>query len=82
VQYSELELIAHFVDIPIRLSKVLQLQPGDVLPIDKPERLIAHVDGVPVLSSQYGTLNDQYALRVAHLINPILNALHEEPSNE
>ena len=75
VQHSELELIANFVDIPMRLSKVLKLQPGDVLPIDKPERLIAHVDGVPVLTSQYGTLNGQYALRVEHLINPILNAL-------
>lgn len=78
VQHSELELIANFVDIPMRLSKVLKLQPGDVLPIDKPERLIAHVDGVPVLTSQYGTLNGQYALRVEHLINPILNALSEE----
>jgi flagellar motor switch protein FliM len=82
VQHSELELIANFVDIPMRLSKVLKLQPGDVLPIDKPERLIAHVDGVPVLTSQYGTLNGQYALRVEHLINPILNALSEEQPNE
>lgn len=83
VQHSELELVANFVDIPLRLSKVLKLQPGDVLPIDKPERVIAHVDGVPVLTSQYGTLNGQYALRVEHLINPILNSLNnEEQPNE
>ena len=37
-----------------------------------------HVDGVPVLTSQYGTINGQYALRVEHLINPILNSLNEE----
>lgn len=82
VQHSELELVANFVDIPLRLSKILQLQPGDILPIDKPERLIVHVDGVPVLTSQYGTLNGQYALRVEHLINPVLNALDEEQPNE
>lgn len=82
VQHSELELVANFVDIPLRLSQILKLQPGDVLPIDKPDRLIAHVDGVPVLTSQYGTLNGQYALRVEHLINPILNALNEEQPNE
>ncbi|PQQ25566.1 flagellar motor switch protein FliM [Photorhabdus luminescens] len=82
VQHSELELIANFADIPLRLSKILQLQPGDILPIDKPERLIVHVDGVPVLTSQYGTLNGQYALRVEHLINPVLNALDEEKPNE
>ncbi|CPR21057.1 flagellar motor switch protein FliM [Brenneria goodwinii] len=78
VQHSELELIANFVDIPLRLSRILKLQPGDVLPIEKPERIIAHVDGVPVLTGQYGTLNGQYALRVEHLINPILNSLDDE----
>lgn len=78
VQHSELELIAHFADIPQRLSQILKLKPGDVLPVDKPERVIAHVDGVPVLTSQYGTINGQYALRVEHLINPILNSLNEE----
>ena len=78
VQHSELELIANFADVPLRLSQILKLQPGDVLPIDKPDRIIAHVDGVPVLTSQYGTVNGQYALRVEHLINPILNSLNEE----
>lgn len=82
VKHSELELVANFTDIPLRLSKVLTLKKGDVLPIDKPERLIAHVDGVPVLTSQYGTVHGQYALRVEHLINPVLNALDEEQTNE
>ncbi|STQ10913.1 flagellar motor switch protein FliM [Enterobacter cloacae] len=78
VQHSQLELVASFADIPLRLSQILKLQPGDVLPIEKPDRIIAHVDGVPVLTSQYGTINGQYALRVEHLINPILNSLNEE----
>ena len=78
VQHSQLELVANFADISMRLSQILKLQPGDVLPIDKPDRIIAHVDGVPVLTSQYGTINGQYALRVEHLINPILNSLNEE----
>ncbi|MGU0044062.1 FliM/FliN family flagellar motor switch protein [Escherichia coli] len=56
----------------------LKLKPGDVLPVEKPDRIIAHVDGVPVLTSQYGTLNGKYALRIEHLINPILNSLNEE----
>lgn len=79
VQHSELELVANFTDISLRLSQILTLKPGDVLPIDKPERIIAHVDGVPVLTSQYGTVSGQYALKVEHLINPILNSLNEEP---
>lgn len=82
VQHSELELVANFADISLRLSEILKLAPGDVLPIDKPDRLTAHVDGVPVLTSQYGMLNGQYALCVEHLINPVLNSLNEEQPNE
>jgi flagellar motor switch protein FliM len=82
VQHSELELIANFADVSMRISRLLALKPGDVLPIEKPDRIIAHVDGVPVLTSQYGTLNGQYALRVEHLINPILNSMNEEQPHE
>ncbi|OON35571.1 flagellar motor switch protein FliM [Izhakiella australiensis] len=78
VQHSELELIANFAEVSMRLSRILELKPGDILPIEKPDRIIAHVDGVPVMTSQYGTLNGQYALRVEHLINPILHSLNEE----
>lgn len=82
VKYSELELIANLVEHPTRLSNILKLQEGDVIPIEKPERLMVHVDGVPVLTSKYGTLNGQYALRVEHLINPVLNAQEEEQNHE
>jgi flagellar motor switch protein FliM len=82
VQHSEIELIANFIDIPMQLSKILKLQPGDVLPIHKPDHLIVHVDGVPVLTSHYGTSNGQYALSIKQLINPILNVLSEEQPNE
>ncbi|MBI0345987.1 FliM/FliN family flagellar motor switch protein, partial [Escherichia coli] len=57
---------------------IFTLTPVVVLPLPPPDRIIAHVDGVPVLTSQYGTLNGQYALRIEHLINPILNSLNEE----
>ena len=82
VQHSELELVANFAEISLRLSEILKLKPGDVLPIDKPDYLIAHVDGVPVLTSTYGTLNGQYALSVKQLINPVLNSLDEEQPDE
>jgi len=82
VKHSQLELVANFAEVSMRLSEILKLRPGDVLPIDKPEYLIAHVDGVPVLTGQYGTLNGQYALSVKQLINPVLNSLNEEQPDE
>lgn len=82
VQHSELELVANFVDVPLRLSDVLKLQIGDVLPIDRPDRLVANVDGVPVLTCQYGCHQGQYALRVEKMINPILDATSRGNSDE
>ncbi len=78
IQNSELELVAHFVDIPLSLSQILKLKPDDVLPIERPQHLVGHVNNVPVLTAQYGTLNGQYALRIEQLINPILNDCSEE----
>lgn len=40
VQHSELELVANFADIPLRLSQILKLKPGDVLPIENPTALL------------------------------------------
>ena len=36
VQHSQLELVANFADISLRLSQILKLKPGDVLPIENP----------------------------------------------
>lgn len=41
VQHSQLELVANFADISLRLSQILKLKPGDVLPIEEPDRIIA-----------------------------------------
>lgn len=80
VKYSELELVANFIDHPMRLSNILQLNKNDVIPIEKPNSIFVHVDGVPVLNGKYGTLNGQYALQIEHLINPVLHHLEEERS--
>lgn len=72
VRETELELVAHFAEIPSRLSKIMALQVGDVIPIDAPDKIEAKVDGVPVLSGKYGRVNNQYAIKVDRLINPAL----------
>ncbi|WP_312629467.1 flagellar motor switch protein FliM [Scandinavium sp.] len=73
-----LELVASFADIPARLSKVMKMKVGDVIPIDKQETIEARVDGVPVLSGKYGCVNNQYALKVESMMSPALLALKKE----
>ncbi|EKT58572.1 flagellar motor switch protein FliM [Providencia sneebia] len=82
IKCSEIKLKANFTDVPLQISRLLQLQKGDVIPIEKPDHVLVSVDEVPILACQYGTLNGQYALRVEHLINPILNITNEDNTNE
>ena len=45
------------------------MQEGDVIPIEVPKMIKAHVDGVPVMECGYGTMNGRYALKVNSLIS-------------
>lgn len=69
IRHSEVELVAEFVDIPARISRVMSLQVGDVLPIELPQTVGASVDGVPVMECEYGSQKEQRALRVLSMID-------------
>ena len=64
VRSAEVDLIADFVKINSSVRELLKLKVNDVLPIDIPEKITAHVAGAPVLDASYGTFNNKYALRV------------------
>ncbi|GEK74412.1 MULTISPECIES: flagellar motor switch protein FliM [Halomonas] len=69
LRQSEIELVANFADIPSRISQVLALKAGDVLPLELPETVTASVDGVPVMECEYGSQHEQRALRVRRLFD-------------
>ncbi|EWG67268.1 Flagellar motor switch protein FliM [Enterobacter sp. DC4] len=75
VRDTELELVVNFADIPTRLSQVMKLKPQDIIPLDRPENVEAFVDGIPVLAGKYGSVSNQYALRVDKMMNPALLSL-------
>jgi flagellar motor switch protein FliM len=73
-----IELQTDFAYIDTTLKQVMNLQVGDVLSIVKPTLVTSRVQGVPVLKSEYGQLdNNTLALRVKELINHQL--LHNKP---
>ncbi|GAA0578973.1 flagellar motor switch protein FliM [Halomonas salifodinae] len=69
LRQSEVELVAEFTTLPSRIGEVLSLQEGDVLPLELPDTVTAHVDGVPVMECDYGSQNGQRALRVKRMID-------------
>ncbi len=69
IRESSVQMVAEFVSVPSRIQQVRTLRVGDVLPIDLPQTVTARVDGVPVLTCEYGSHQGQRALRVLQLIN-------------
>ena len=69
VQSADVELRAQFLTMQSSIGQLLKLQVGDVLPVEIPEKIVATVNGVPVMECGYGTSNKHYALRVQKMIN-------------
>lgn len=68
LQASSIELIADFVEIPLRIPQVMSLKPGDVLPIDLPDTVTATVNSLPIMECEFGSLNKNRALKVKQLL--------------
>ncbi len=76
VRSADIDVVAEFARIPSSIRELMSLKVGDVLPVDVPETVIAHVDGVPLMECGYGVFNGQYALRVQNMFT------HDTESNE
>jgi len=70
VQAAEVDLVANLVTLPLTVKELLSMSVGDILSVDIPEMVTAEVDGVPVFDCRFGTLNGQYALRIATVLTP------------
>jgi len=69
IQDAELELVATLGRGRISLGKILELKPGDVIPIEIPEEIVAEVDRVPVALCRYGVQNGNYALKLERFVS-------------
>ena len=69
IQSAEVELIANLGHAKVTLDQILNMQEGDVVPLDIPETVTAQVDGVPIMKCHYGIINGQYALKVNSMIS-------------
>jgi flagellar motor switch protein FliM len=68
VQTADVELSANLAQLSLRVGELLRMKPGDVIPFDLPQTLVAQVDGVPIFECRYGTVGGQYALKIERFV--------------
>ena len=68
LQGADVQLVTRLGSTRVTLRDILNMKPGDVIPIQIPEMVVAEVDRVPVMECRYGIQNGQYALKVERFL--------------
>lgn len=67
IQAAEVEVVANLCTTQSTFRKILQMNIGDILPLNIPETIELKVDEVTIMECSYGQTNGQYALSVEKL---------------
>ena len=60
----EVEIFSSLVEKTLSLHEILQLKPGDVIPVEIPELVMVLIEDVPVFKAKFGVFNSNYAVKV------------------
>ncbi len=71
---ADVNVSAGLVDIDMTLRQVLNLKPGDILPIDMPETVVTSVEDIPMFHATYGEHKDKAALKITDMIEHPVDA--------
>ena len=75
VEVAEVEIASTLTETTIPLSQLVSMSPGDVVPVELPDVVVATVEGVPVFRGRFGTSGGNLALKVLENIRPSGGAL-------
>lgn len=69
IQAAEVEVIANLCTAQSTFRDILNMNVGDVLPLNIPDRVELKVDEITIMECSYGQIHGQYALSVENLIH-------------
>ncbi|MGC1955371.1 MAG: flagellar motor switch protein FliM [Gammaproteobacteria bacterium] len=68
IETAEVKLSSRIAEAVITLRELMALRPGDVIPVEFPETVLARVDEVPVFRGKLGASRGNLALKVVQTI--------------
>lgn len=74
VLLADVDLECSLVRREISLRDIVELRPGDVIPINLPEHHVLTANGVPMYNVNLGQRNEHLALKVANLIDRTMSS--------
>ena len=72
---AQVTIEASLTDATITLRELMELQPGDIIPVDLPAHVWAKVQGVPVLRGKFGVHQGNLALKTVETAADVADVL-------
>ncbi|EKB20001.1 MULTISPECIES: flagellar motor switch protein FliM [Aeromonas] len=60
----KVELRAKLLETELTLRELMELQPGDIIPVDMPEHLLVYVEDLPTFHAKMGRTKENVALKI------------------
>ncbi len=68
VKSAEVELSSTLVETELSLREVLNMEPGDVIPIDMPDTVSIRAEDIPVFRGTLGVHRDNWAIKIVEQV--------------
>jgi flagellar motor switch protein FliM len=65
---AEVEISSMLTEATVSVQKLLDMRPGDIIPIDLPKQVILKVEELPLLRGKFGVANGSKAIKVEEFI--------------
>lgn len=64
IRLAPVEVSCKLVELELSVAELLRLRPGDVLPMDMPERVTLYAEGIPAFHGRFGASQGRHAVQV------------------
>ncbi|EXJ16876.1 flagellar motor switch protein FliM [Imhoffiella purpurea] len=68
VQVAEVEIFSHLVEKTLTVQQLLDMRPGDIIPIEFPEQVVVNVEDIPMFRGKYGVSNGINAIKISETL--------------
>ncbi len=68
VKLAEVEIWSKLTEVTLSLKEVMQIKPGDIIPIELPKQVMVWGEDMPVLRGQFGVSNGKNAIKITERI--------------
>lgn len=66
--HAKVELTALFAEKELKVSDLINLQAGDIIPLDMPELITLMTEDMPIIRGKYGEHDGYAAIKIEHIV--------------